>query len=93
MINRDQKMDMQIILYKGAVPQLTDVMGGHVTAAVSPLPGVTPFIKGGRLRPIAATSRARLASMPDVPHGRGSGMPEFRAAFLVRLVGSRQPSA
>ena len=33
MTNRELKLDMEIILYKGAVPQLTDVMGGHVLAA------------------------------------------------------------
>jgi tripartite-type tricarboxylate transporter receptor subunit TctC len=87
MINRDLKLDMEIVLYKGAVPQLTDVMGGHVTAAVSPLPGVTPFIKGGRLRPIAVTSRARLASMPDVPTVAESGMPEFELLSWYGLWG------
>lgn len=77
MINRELKLDMEIILYKGAVPQLTDVMGGHVTAAVSPLPGVTPFVKSGKLRPIAVTSAKRLASYPDVPTVAESGMPGF----------------
>lgn len=87
MVNRDMKLDMEIILYKGAVPQLTDVMGGHVSAAVSPLPGVTPFVKGGRLRPIAVTSRARLASMPDVPTVAESGMPDFEMLSWYGLWG------
>ena len=87
MINRDLKLDMEIILYKGAVPQLTDVMGGHVSAAVSPLPGVTPFIKGGRLRPIAVTSRARVPSMPDVPTVAESGMPGFELLSWYGLWG------
>ena len=77
MINRELKLDMEIILYKGAVPQLTDVMGGHVSAAVSPLPGVSPFIKSGRLRPVAVTSAKRLASYPNVPTVAESGMPGF----------------
>lgn len=87
MINRELKLDMEIILYKGAVPQLTDVMGGHVSAAVSPLPGVTPFIQGGRLRPIAVTSRARVASMPDVPTVAESGMPGFELLSWYGLWG------
>jgi tripartite-type tricarboxylate transporter receptor subunit TctC len=76
-INRELKLDMEIILYKGAVPQLTDVMGGHVSAAVSPLPGVSPFIKSGKLRPVAVTSSKRLAAYPDVPTVAESGMPGF----------------
>ncbi len=86
-INRELKLDMEIILYKGAVPQLTDVMGGHVSAAVSPLPGVTPFIKSGRLRPIAVTSAKRLASYPDVPTVAESGMPGFELLSWYGLWG------
>ena len=77
MINRELKLDMEIILYKGAVPQLTDVMGGHVSAAVSPLAGATPFIKSGKLKPIAVTSSKRLPAYPDVPTVAESGMPGF----------------
>ncbi len=87
MINRELKLDMEIILYKGAVPQLTDVMGGHVSAAVSPLPGVTPFLKSGRLRPIAVTSAKRLASFPDVPTVAESGMPGFELLSWYGLWG------
>ena len=87
MINRELKLDMEIILYKGAVPQLTDVMGGHVSAAVSPLPGVTPFIKSGRLRPVAVTSAKRLASYPDVPTVAESGMPGFELLSWYGLWG------
>ncbi len=87
MVNRELKLDMEIILYKGAVPQLTDVMGGHVSAAVSPLPGVTPFSKGAKLKPIAVTSRTRLASMPDVPTVAESGMPGFELLSWYGLWG------
>ena len=87
MINRDLKLDMEIIRYKGAVPQLTDVMGGHVSAAVSPLPGVSPFIKSGRLRPVAITSAKRLASYPDVPTVAESGMPGFELLSWYGLWG------
>jgi tripartite-type tricarboxylate transporter receptor subunit TctC len=87
MINRELKLDMEIILYKGAVPQLTDVMGGHVSAAVSPLAGATPFIKGGKLRAIAVTSKDRVASMPDVPTVAESGMPGFELLSWYGLWG------
>lgn len=74
---REMNLDMEIILYKGAMPQLTDVMGGHVSAAVSPMPGVSPFLKSGKLRPIAVTSSKRLAQWPDVPTVAESGLPGF----------------
>lgn len=77
MVNRALGLQMEIVPYKGAVPQLTDVVGGHVSAAISPMPGVTPFVQAGRLRPLAVTSKKRLDSMPNLPTLSESGMPGF----------------
>jgi tripartite-type tricarboxylate transporter receptor subunit TctC len=77
MINRALGLNMQIVAYKGAVPQLTDVVGGHVAAAVSPMPGVQSFVQAGRLKPLAVTSKVRVASMPNVPTVAESGIPGF----------------
>lgn len=77
LFNRELNMGMEIVPYKGAVPQLTDVIGGHVTAAVSPMPGVISFIKAGRLQPIGVTSKTRVASLPDVPTVSESGLPGY----------------
>ncbi|MEJ8292344.1 tripartite tricarboxylate transporter substrate binding protein [Delftia tsuruhatensis] len=77
MVNRALGLKMEIVPYKGAVPQLTDVVGGHVSAAISPMPGVTSFVQAGRLRPLAVTSKSRLSSLPDVPTLAESGMPGF----------------
>ena len=77
MVNRALGLEMQIVAYKGAVPQLTDVIGGHVSAAISPMPGVTPFLQAGRLRPLAITSKTRIASYPNVPTLAESGIPGF----------------
>jgi tripartite-type tricarboxylate transporter receptor subunit TctC len=77
LFNRELKMGMEIVTYKGAVPQLTDVIGGHVAAAVSPMPGVASFIKAGRLRAIGVTSKTRVTSIPDVPTISESGLPGY----------------
>jgi tripartite-type tricarboxylate transporter receptor subunit TctC len=77
LFTRELNMGMEIIAYKGAVPQLTDVIGGHVSAAVSPMPGVISFIKAGRLQPIGVTSKTRVPSLPDVPTVSESGLPGY----------------
>lgn len=77
MLNRELKLKMEIVPYKGAVPQLTDVIGGHVSAAVSPMPGVHSFVQAGRLRALAVTSKTRMPNMPDVPTVAESGVPGF----------------
>ena len=77
MLNRELGLTMEIVPYKGAVPQLTDVVGGHVSAAISPMPGVMPYVKAGRLRPLAVTGTKRVASLPDVPTLAESVFPGF----------------
>ncbi|MEJ8851522.1 tripartite tricarboxylate transporter substrate binding protein [Variovorax rhizosphaerae] len=77
MLNRALKLKMEIVAYKGAVPQLTDVVGGHVSAAASPMPGVRSFVQAGRLRALAVTSKTRVPNMPDVPTVSESGVPGF----------------
>ncbi len=77
LFTRELNMGMEIIAYKGAVPQLTDVIGGHVSAAVSPMPGVISFIQAGRLHAIGVTSKTRIPSMPDVPTVSESGLPGY----------------
>lgn len=77
MINRALGLRMEIVAYKGAVPQLTDVVGGHVSAAISPMPGVMPFVQAGRLRPLAVTSKTRAPTLPDIPALAESAVPGF----------------
>lgn len=57
---------MEQIQYRGGIPALTDIMAGNSDLYFSLLPESLPFIRDGRLRPIAATSRARLAPLPEV---------------------------
>ena len=69
--------EMQHVPYKSSAPALTDTAAGHVPVIfVNSLPAV-PFIKQGRLRPIAATASRRIPSMPDVPTIAESGLPGF----------------
>jgi tripartite-type tricarboxylate transporter receptor subunit TctC len=77
MLNRDLALGMPIIAYRGAVPQLTDVMAGHVSAAASPMPGAYPFVSSGKLKAIAVTSAQRVKSLPNVPTVAESGVKDF----------------
>lgn len=77
MLNRDMDLNMQIIAYKGAAPQLNDVVAGHVTAAASPMPGAFPFVSSGRLKALAVTTADRARTLPDVPTVAESGVDGF----------------
>ena len=61
--------------YKGGAPSLTDLVGGQLDFIVSNLPESIGHVKGGRLRPLALTSRNRHPLVPDVPTTQEAGMP------------------
>lgn len=60
-------VDLIHIPYKGTAPAATDLVGGHVPIGFSSLLTVMPFVKAGRLRPLAVTSTQRSSILPDLP--------------------------
>jgi tripartite-type tricarboxylate transporter receptor subunit TctC len=52
--------------YKGAGPATNDVVAGHIPLAIVGMAPVLPFIRSGKLLPVAVTSRTRVAWAPDV---------------------------
>lgn len=63
--------------YKGFGPSLPDLLGGKVQLTFANLPTVLPHTQGGKLRPLAVTSRARAVSAPNVPTMIEAGMADF----------------
>ncbi|MHA7683586.1 Bug family tripartite tricarboxylate transporter substrate binding protein [Cupriavidus sp. PET2-C1] len=68
---------MQHIGYKGAGPALNDVLGAQVPVMFDILASSLPYIKGGKLRPLAVTTKARVPALPDVPTLAEAGLPGF----------------
>jgi tripartite-type tricarboxylate transporter receptor subunit TctC len=60
-------IDIQHVPYRGAAPALTDLLGGQVQAAFSPMPALIEYIKSGKLRALAVTSATRSDTLPDLP--------------------------
>ena len=62
----ESRIRMEQVQYRGGTPALMDIMAGNADLYFSLLPESLPFIRDGRLRPIAATAPARLSVLPDV---------------------------
>ncbi|HEY2630074.1 MAG TPA: tripartite tricarboxylate transporter substrate binding protein [Usitatibacter sp.] len=60
-------VDMTHVPYKGESYAITDVMGAQISTAVINLSAAITFIKAGKLRALAVTSRERSPQFPDVP--------------------------
>ncbi|MBI4192489.1 MAG: tripartite tricarboxylate transporter substrate binding protein [Betaproteobacteria bacterium] len=63
--------------YKGTNPALIDVLGGHVDLIISGPSAPLPFIRSGRLRALAVTTRTRVDILPEVPAVSEAGIPEY----------------
>ena len=55
------------IPYRGVAPATMDLISGHVQLVTGTIPALLPFIKDGRIKPLAVTSAKRSSALPDVP--------------------------
>lgn len=75
------KVDWTHVPYKGAPAALTDVAGGRVEIMFSSLPAAMPLIKAKRLKPVAVSTRARQASLPETPTVLESGLAGYEVVY------------
>jgi tripartite-type tricarboxylate transporter receptor subunit TctC len=53
--------------YKSAGAGITDVVAGHVRFMITTLPAALPYVRNGKLRPIALTGAQRSHALPELP--------------------------
>jgi tripartite-type tricarboxylate transporter receptor subunit TctC len=61
--------------YKGSAPLTTDMLGGQIDMSFDTITPVLPFIKQGKLKPLAVTTAKRSSVLPDVPTMQEAGIP------------------
>ena len=71
------------INYKGVGPAVTALLGGEVHLMYANLAAVSPYLQGGRLRPLAITSAKPSALRPGLPTMAGSGLPGFETVVIT----------
>jgi tripartite-type tricarboxylate transporter receptor subunit TctC len=67
LFNRMAGVKIIHVPYKGAAPQIADVVGRHITMTFVSIGAALPFIESGRLRAIGVTSSTRVSALPNVP--------------------------
>jgi tripartite-type tricarboxylate transporter receptor subunit TctC len=72
-------LKMTHIPYRGAGPAITDILGGQVQVMFAAMPSAFEHVKAGRLRALAVSTAARLATLPDVP-SVGEFLPGYEAS-------------
>ena len=72
---RHTGIDIRHVPYKGASIAVVDVMAGHIDAISTTLSTAAGQVRGGRLRPLAVSSNARLPAYANIPTYREQGLP------------------
>jgi tripartite-type tricarboxylate transporter receptor subunit TctC len=60
-------VSMTHVPYRGAGPALTDLLGGQVQIYFAPMAATIEYIRAGRLRALAVTTKTRSEALPDIP--------------------------
>ena len=67
MLSRQAGISMQHVPYKGALPAITDMLGGRIDLFIGAVNSLMPHIREGKLRMLAGAGGKRFAGMPDLP--------------------------
>ena len=74
------------IPYKGSAPALIDLFGGQIQFAVDAMSSALPYIRDGRVRALAVTSKERIAALPNVPTVSESWISGYEASAWQGLM-------
>ena len=88
-------IDLIHVPYKGAGPQLIDVMSGNVAVGFTSLTATIPHVRSGRLKALVVTSKQRSSAAPDVPTVAEVGMLDLEicTGWFGILAPARTPKA
>lgn len=85
MFKSKAKISLLHIPYKGSGPATADVVGGQVDMMFQGGASILPYVRGGKLRALASTTRTRTAATPELPTMVESGLHDFEVTGWLAL--------
>jgi tripartite-type tricarboxylate transporter receptor subunit TctC len=79
-------VDLVHVPFRGATAAIPDLLAGRIDMFIGAINSLLPLIKDGKLRAIAATSRVRIPSLPDIPTMAEAGLAGVEVGSGVGLV-------
>ncbi|MEC4717819.1 tripartite tricarboxylate transporter substrate binding protein BugD [Noviherbaspirillum sp. CPCC 100848] len=72
--------ELTTVPYKGTGPAMNDLLGGQVDIMCDQTTNTTSHIKSGKIKAYAATTKARVPSLPEIPTTAEAGLADFQVA-------------
>jgi tripartite-type tricarboxylate transporter receptor subunit TctC len=85
----EEKVNIATVPFEGAVPSITALLGGHVSACGISTSGFLPHLKAGKIRVLATTGEKRIEVVPDAPTLFELGYPYGVLLDLYLIVGPK----
>jgi len=86
LFEKDAKIEMLHVPYKGTGPAVTDLLGGRIDMMFSPSTTVQAFVAAGKLKALATTGAKRSKFFPDVPTVAEGGLPGYASVGWFGLL-------
>jgi tripartite-type tricarboxylate transporter receptor subunit TctC len=80
---------MTHVPYKGTGPAIVDTIAGQTQLLWGSIAPVTPFVKQGKLKPLAVTTMQRVEAFKDVPTVNESGLKGYDVVLWHGLIGPK----
>ncbi|HYR67953.1 MAG TPA: tripartite tricarboxylate transporter substrate binding protein [Reyranella sp.] len=75
--------------YRGTAPALADLLAGNLQILSGGTTTMLPYIKSGKLRGLAVSSKKRLAAAPDIPSYGEQGYPTLEFNLWHGMIGPK----
>ena len=79
-------IDIVHVPFKGSSPAAAALVGGQLDGMFDAPPAMLPFVKAGKLKALAVTTRTRASSAPQVPTMIEAGLPGYEVGVWFGLV-------
>jgi tripartite-type tricarboxylate transporter receptor subunit TctC len=86
LLAQQAKVKLNHVPYKGDLPTVQDIIGGHVDAGITSVPGASSHIKAGAVKALATLGSARSATLPDVATAAEQGLTGYEASVFQIIV-------
>jgi tripartite-type tricarboxylate transporter receptor subunit TctC len=80
-------VDVLEVPYKGGSQLMPDLLSGRLSMSWFSTVIAMPYLKDGRLRALAVSTRDRIESLPSVPTLSEAGVPGFHADQFTAIIG------